>query len=215
MIVYNSGAFRIIPERIKSVEQLLSKIPAKHCFITGSFLYKDKYADIDLFIISRSKKKFALDDKKVKITVIDFNDLHSLFYHSLVRSCISKNVLPVKDLKVTMSDYWHVINEAVPTVMNQKRNFRRDIRFLVLYTRYFETGRVMDTYELSKLVYGFKNYKKVLEYIQKKAPKLLKRMRKKSYLAKFFYSWSGGYGKISEYDSTRLLYNLCHEIIHG
>ena len=67
MFIYDSQ--NMIPKRIKIAEELLNQIPAKHCFITGSFLYKEKFKDIDIFIISRSKKKFTLNYKKVKITI--------------------------------------------------------------------------------------------------------------------------------------------------
>ena len=82
MIIYNPDNEKIIAQRLKQAEDILNKIPAKYCFISGSFLYKENYKDIDVFIISRSKKKFKSENKKTKITVIDFNDLYSLFYHS-------------------------------------------------------------------------------------------------------------------------------------
>ena len=37
-----------------------------------------------------------------------------------LKVCIAKNILPAKQLKVTFSDYWNVINEAIPTLMNEK-----------------------------------------------------------------------------------------------
>ncbi|MBS3136820.1 hypothetical protein J4232_00160 [Candidatus Woesearchaeota archaeon] len=55
-------------------------------------------------------------------------------------SCVSKNMLPKKQLKVTLSDYWHVINEGIPTLLNQKSKYHKDVRFLILYTEYFKTG---------------------------------------------------------------------------
>ena len=96
MMIYNPQNQKVLKERIRLAEELLSQIPAKYCFITGSFLYKEKYNDIDVFVISRSKKEFKVKNEKVKITIIDFNDLYSLFYHSVSKSCIAKNLLPQK-----------------------------------------------------------------------------------------------------------------------
>ena len=134
MIIYNPSNEAILKERISEAEKLLSQIPTKYCFITGSFLYKENYNDMDVFVISRTKKMLKLENKKVKITVIDFNDLYSLFYHSITKSCISRNILPKRPLKVTLSDYWQVINEAIPTLLNQKNKYHKDVRSLILYT---------------------------------------------------------------------------------
>ena len=105
MIIYNPHNQILIQERIKQAEHILQQISAKYCFITGSFLYKEKYKDIDIFIISRTKKEIKINNPKVNITILDFNDLHSIFYHSLSKSCIAKNILPQKPLKVTLADY--------------------------------------------------------------------------------------------------------------
>src|SRR3989344_1946061 len=140
MIIYNPHNQKLVKERIKQAEEILNQISAKHCFITGSFLYKEKYNDIDVFVVSRSKKEIKIKSKKVKVTVIDFNYLYSLFYHSVSKSCIAKNILPTRQLKVTFSDYWNVINEAIPTLMNEKDKFHKNVRFLILYTEYFKTG---------------------------------------------------------------------------
>ena len=62
MIIYNPQNERMIKERIERAEALLNQVPAKYCFITGSFLYKEKYNDIDVFVISRTKKEIKDKD---------------------------------------------------------------------------------------------------------------------------------------------------------
>ena len=210
MIIYNPE--NIIKERIPEAKDLLSQIKAKYCFITGSFLYKEKYKDIDIFIITRSKKKIKTSNKKAKITIIDFNDLHSLFYHSISKSCISKDILPKKPLKITISDYWNVINEAVPVLLNQKNKYHKDIRFLILYTEYFKTGNILDAFQLNKKIKEFKNYKEILKYIKKQVPEIIKEKMKKSYTKKFFYTQAGFYKDLIGYNAQRFLYNLTHLI---
>ena len=54
----------LLKERIKSAEELLKQIPAKYCFITGSFYTRKKYHDIDIFVISRSKREFVVNNEK-------------------------------------------------------------------------------------------------------------------------------------------------------
>lgn len=212
MIIYNPE--NIIKERIEEANNLLNQIKARHCFITGSFLYKEKYKDIDIFIITRSKKKIKTSSKKAKITIIDFNELYSLFYHSISKSCISKNILPKKPLKITISDYWSVINEAVPILLNQKNKYHKDIRFLILYTEYFKTNNILDTFQLSKKIEEFKNYNEILEYIKNQVPLIIQKKAKKSYIKRFFYTQAGFYKNIN-YAAQRFLYNLSHLIANG
>ena len=58
MIIYNPSNNMILKERIDEAQKILDEIPAKSVFITGSFLFSEKYRDIDVFIITRSKKDF-------------------------------------------------------------------------------------------------------------------------------------------------------------
>ncbi len=215
MIIYNPHNNLIINERIKEAEALLNQVPAKYCFITGSFLFKDKYKDIDLFVISRTKKRIMLKSKKVKITVIDFNNTGSLFYHSISKSCIAKNILPKRQLKVTISDYWHTINEAVPTLLNQKNKFHKNVRFLVLYTEYFKTGEVMDTFQLRERINLFKGYKDVLLYIKREVPQIICKNVLQSYAKRFFYTNAGYYKGLREYAAQNFLYDLAHDVVRG
>jgi hypothetical protein len=216
MIIYNPNNETVLKERIEEAEQILNQIPAKYCFITGSYLYKKNYNDIDIFVITRSKKRIRVENKKAKITIIDFNDLHSLFYHSISKSCLAKSVLPKKSIKVTISDYWQVINEAVPTILNQKNKYHKDIRYLVLYTEFFKNSGVLDTFQLEQKIKQFKSYKSILKYIHDYVPNIINKNAKKSYLKKFFYTQAGFYKDIKDqYDAQNILYELTHAITRG
>ena len=215
MIIYNPHNKKLLHERLKETENLLVQIRAKYCFITGSFLYKEKYKDIDVFVVTRTKKKIILKNKKVKITTIDFNDLYSLFYHSISKSCIAKNILPTKPLKVTISDYWHIINEAIPTLLNEKDKFHKNVRFLVLYTEYFKTGEVLDTFQLNKKINYFKDYSEVMKYVKRELPNIINDYAKPSYIKRFFYTQAGYYKELKEYAAQSFLYELTHEVARG
>jgi len=215
MIIYNPHNETLLGERLKEAEEVLAQIPVKYCFITGSFLYKEKYKDIDVFAITRSKKELKVKDKRVKITIIDFNDLYSLFYHSVSKSCIAKNILPTKQLKVTLADYWHVINEAIPTLLNQKDKFHKDIRFLILYTEYFKTGEILDTFQLNERINFFKNYTEVMDYVKRELSGIINKHAKPSYVKRFFYTQAGHYKELKEYTAQSFLYELTHEVARG
>ena len=215
MIIYNPNNEKIIEKRMKEAEELLIQISAKHCFITGSFLYKENYKDIDIFVITRTKKEFKINNKKAKITIIDFNDLYSLFFHSIIKSCISKNILPRRSIKATISDYWQVVNEAITTIVNRKDKYHKDVRSLILYTEYFKTGQVLDTFQLTKKIQGFKDYKDILDYVNEETPKNINKSIKKSYIKRFFYTQAGFYKELLEYKAQKFLYTLVHAITNG
>ena len=217
MIIYNPHNQKLLKERIKQAEGILTQIPVRHCFITGSFLHKEKYNDIDVFVISRTKKEIKIKNEKVKITIIDFNDLYSLFYHSISKSCIAKNILPSKQLKGTFSDYWNVINEAIPTLMNEKDKFNKNVRFLILYTEYFRTGEVLDTFQLAQKINSFKDYKEILDYVKNELVEIIRKEMKLSYAKRFFYTQAGHYKDLREYDAQNFLYGLAHDAVtaHG
>lgn len=214
-VIYNPQSIPLIKERIQQAEELLNKIPSRYCFISGSFLYKDHYADVDIFVITRSKKKITLNHPKVKITILDFNDLYSLFYHSISKSCIAKNILPIKPLKVTMTDYWQVINESIPTLLNQKDTYHKSVRFLILYTEYFKSKEILDSFQLSKKIEEFKNYQAILDYVTTEIPSTVIRKVKPSYLKRFFYTQAGFYKEVLEYKAQKFLYDLTQRIIQG
>ena len=212
MIIYNPTDENILRKRMLEAQSLLNQIPTKYCFISGSFLYKENFKDIDIFILSRTKKELKLKDKRVKITILDFNQLYSLFYHSVSKSCLAKNILPRKLLKVTISEYWHIINEAIPTLLNEKDKFHKNVRSLVLYTEYFQSGEILDTFQLTNKINSFKNYKEIVEYIKSQIPIVINRKVKPSYAKRFFYTQAAYYKGLREYAAQNLLYNLSHEI---
>lgn len=215
MIIYNPHSERILKARMDQAEEILSQIPAKYCFITGSFLYKEKYNDIDLFAITRSKKEVITRNKNVKVTVVDFNNLYSLFYHSISKSCLAKDFLPNKPLKATLSDYWQVINEAIPTLLNQKDKFHKNVRPLILYTEYFKNGELLDTFQLNERINSFKDYKEIIEYIQRELPIIINKHAKPSYIKRFFYTQAGYYKGLQEYKAQNFLYELTHGVAKG
>ena len=210
--MYIYGPEHIKKERIKVVEELLNKIPAKYCLVSGSFLYKEKYNDIDIFVISRTKKEIPRNTTKVNIHVIDFNNLYSLFYHSIIKSCLAKNILPTKPLKVTIAQYWEVVNEAIPTLLNEKDKYHKHIRSLILYTEYFKSGSIVDSYELDQKIHNFKNIHEIIKYINENIPIIIQAKATQSYRKRFFYTKAAIYKEHQDYDAQKLLYELSHNI---
>jgi hypothetical protein len=214
MFIFNPPDFKLINERLDLAGKIFEKVPVNHCFISGSFLFKEKYNDIDVFVISR-KKNLGFKEKRVNLSIIDFNDVYSLFYHSVSKSCIAKNPLPMKPLKVTLSDFWRVINESVPSFLNKKNNFCKTIRLLVLYTEFFKENIVLDSFELNNKINQFRSVSDIFEYINSEIPKIFQKKLKKKYILRFFYTQAGFYKKFCDFRAQKFLYDLTHLIING
>ena len=212
MIIYNPES--MIKERIEEAKSILAALPYKYCFITGSFLYCKKFKDIDLFIITRSKKKPKLN-KKIKATIIDFNDLHSLFYHSISKMCVAKNILPKKPLRTTIADYWNIINETIPTLLNEKTNFHKSIRSLILSTEYLKNNNILDSPNLKAKINTFTNYKQVLKYIKEESPKAIINHANKNYIKRYFYTQAAFHKQNISYKGQKDLYDISHAIVQG
>ena len=206
-MIIKYGNKKIIKEREKQAEKLLEKLPYRYCFITGSFLYEKNYNDIDVFAITRSKKK-----TKLNLQILDFNDLHNLFYHSSSKYCIAKNILPKKDLKVTIADYWDVVNEAITSIFNNKKEFKKRIRTLILYTEYLKNNKILDSKDLKDKIAEFRDYKEVLEYIKNNIILIIHNKTNKSYIKRFFYTQSGFYKEHIKFKGIEWLYNISKEI---
>ena len=69
----------MIPERIEQAKQMLKEINKEKAFISGSFLFAEKYNDIDIFIISKKRKQYR-QGKKQFICITEEDLKKSLFY---------------------------------------------------------------------------------------------------------------------------------------
>lgn len=179
MFIYSPE--NILPERLAEVKKILQRVPYKHAFITGSFLYEEEYNDIDVFIISRTKKTFKIEGCDVHF--IDFNQASSLFFHSVTKQCVSKSIIPVKKLRVRISDYWELLNEILTPVAGDI-NMKKETRMAILYTIYLSQGIVLDSYSLKK--YSFEG--DLENFLFSYAPAIFRQHMSPSYLKRFFYS---------------------------
>lgn len=212
MIIYNPHSEPFLPQRLRLVDSLLAQVPAKYAFVAGSFLHKPHYQDIDVFVLSRTTKALPALGDRVSVTRLDFNDCHSLFYHSLSKSCVATDLLPTRPLRVTVADYWQVINEAIPALLNHKEGYHKHIRFLVLYTEYLRTKIILDSYGLDARIRAFRSHADILEYVQIHAPAIITAASKPSYVRRYFYTQAGAYRDMRDYPAQDFLYGLTHAI---
>lgn len=190
MALYVYSPEKILPQRIREAELILGKVRAKHAFITGSFLYKRVYKDIDLFVVTRSRRDFSVGDKRVDLHVLHPNRTGSLFYHSATKLCVSKSVLPRQPLRATMTGYWAELNWCLTPLEGYDR--AKETRSLVLLTSFHE-GRLLDSEELSDI--RLRTQAEVDAYAMAHAPAIFRRRMRESYLKRRFYGRARRYGE--------------------
>src|SRR3989338_10671501 len=76
----------MIPERVAKAREMLGKISEK-AFISGSFLFSEKYNDIDLYIVSSRRKQFTKGS--VHFIHIAESDLKKPVFISAAQYCFS------------------------------------------------------------------------------------------------------------------------------
>ncbi len=107
----------MLPERVKQAKQILKKLGYEKAFISGSFLFKKKYGDIDIFIISKRRKSFT--KSKQHFTFIIPSDLHQPIFVSAAKYSVANFPAIVKtDLNKNRANdllftYQWVINQIL------------------------------------------------------------------------------------------------------
>jgi hypothetical protein len=137
--------------RLDKAVGLLRKFELKHknkrIMLSGSFLFKQKYTDIDIFIFSRYEKA---DYKKGKVHVnfVPESALDSLFFASLCQISVanfSYDTKPEYDLKLgdVMQTYELLVNALL-----EKQPMAKILRDFILQTEYVSRGVVLSPKQL-------------------------------------------------------------------
>jgi len=213
IIIYNPENRRILKERAKEAEKIFNELPYRYCFITGSFLFSKKYNDIDVFVITRSKKRVKLKNKKINLQFIDFNDLSSLFYHSIKKCCLAKNIMPERNIKVSVKEYWEIVNETLADVKNMKKGFAKEIRNLLVYTEFLNFDIILDSFDVIKKSKKLDTINKVQNYVNNNVANGIVKKVNQSYIKRFFYTQASIYKGMFEYKGMKEMYALTHAII--
>lgn len=91
----------IKPERVEKAKQILKKLKYPRAFISGSFLFKEKYNDIDIFVVGRQRKQYQKGKKQ--FIFLTWNDLSKpIFFSSATCSVSTFSLTSIKpDLRRT------------------------------------------------------------------------------------------------------------------
>jgi hypothetical protein len=180
---------QIIPERIKEAKQILREINKEKAFISGSFLYKKDYNDIDIYIISKKRKSYYKN--KLHFTCITEKDLKNPIFISALKYSIANfsiNITPeikrpeLNDLIIT---YEMAINE----VFNKED--LKALRGLIFEYHLHLKKEILDSLTLFKKVeeISLKKDKERIKEINLFAKELFLNLYSKTYSYNYFTSF--------------------------
>lgn len=155
--VFVSGSEFMIESRRKKAAEIIKRFSKNHknqkILIGGGFLWKKKYNDIDLFIISKYNKE-AYTNGRLHINYLPADAENSLFFASLSQICISNfqilkktDFSDVKDLTKLIDSY-----ELLVILILQKSSHKQELRNFVLDCFYSMNKTVLNSFQLSEVV---------------------------------------------------------------
>ncbi len=92
----------MIPERVETAKNILKEINYEKAFISGSFLYKQKYNDIDIYVLNKNRKSYNKEERH--FTFITEKDLHKPLFVSVAKYSVA-NFSPITNLKFKRNSF--------------------------------------------------------------------------------------------------------------
>lgn len=136
-----------IHDRIQKAKEILKQFNKK-AFISGSFLYKEKYNDIDIFIISKKRKQYHKEEKH--FIYITEKDLKKPIYLSAAKYSISnffiEKTLPIIK-KPNFDDLLSTYEEAIIEIIDN--DDQKELRNLIFEYFLQIKNKVLDSFELT------------------------------------------------------------------
>lgn len=164
-----SGKEHILEERLNDAIVILQKMASKHkgkkVMISGSFLFKKNYNDIDVFVFTKYDKA---DYKKGKLHInyLPESSLESLFFASISSISISNFAYSKKTIfNVTTSDVIKSYENVVYMLETKQLNIQ-DVRSFLMATEYYSKGIILNPKQLSEYsnkLFGRKIFEKITQ----------------------------------------------------
>ncbi|MFH0701255.1 MAG: hypothetical protein V2A62_02350 [Candidatus Woesearchaeota archaeon] len=167
------GQEKILPHRLvlakKYLKEFSRRFRNKRIIISGSFLYSEKYNDIDTFVI----EKYDKDDfhkENIHFNYLPPKALDSLFINSLRKICLTNfdlNYLTVKET-ITSSQIISKYQEIRQDLAENKPGWLKiDLRDFIINCYYASNRIILDPIQLKDLLNHYLEHKNKDKLIQK------------------------------------------------
>lgn len=145
------------------------KFKNKHIFISGSFLYKEKYNDIDVFVISQYEKEDYKSDG-FHINYLTESVYNSLFFASIKKLCVSNRELFSDEIKeeINIDTFISLYQELFNDLENNFKGIRKTLREFLMQAAFIGKMPIPDSSELylqTSSILGSKKPKEIIRRI--------------------------------------------------
>ncbi len=158
------GEEDMLPERKKKAIALLKKIERNHkgmeIFIAGGFLWKEKYNDIDVFIISKYDKE---DKQEGNIHYNYFlpDEKNTVFFASLAKICVANFFVFSESRDMPIETFLGNYQELIGDIEQEGVSVKNTLRTFLLNASYVSERTVLSSKQLDVFM------KKVMNHSQK------------------------------------------------
>ncbi len=170
--VFVYGGEKILPARLDQAKKLLKKLSRKfknkQVFITGSFLYAQKYNDIDIFVITKYQKD---DYKKGKhhINYLSKDVYSSLFFASAQKVCVSNKKIKKQDIteKIGLDTLTSLYQELFQDLTKDFKGVKKSARDFLLQAAVLSRSEIPSSPQLKEQTDVLLSIKKPKELVKK------------------------------------------------
>ncbi len=176
----------MIPERVEHAKQILKELGHPKAFISGSFLFKEKYNDIDIFVVSGKRKAYRVEDKH--FTHLRESDLARPLFISLKNYSVATfaRTSPVSSERINLEDLNVTYQLSINEIFNNEEE--STLRELIFVYYLFVKKKILDAYTLyeqAQLIIK-KDKEEKIKLINQLTKELLHTLYSPGYL----YNWS-------------------------
>lgn len=149
---YIRGSQHIIQSRIKEAKSIINSFPGEKVFVAGSFLFSDRYNDIDIYIIRKKGYKEVYEEKK-HIIYLSEKRLKQAIFQSAALISVSNfdNTLRYAYKAPFLHELMGVYHEAVIEFIQNDAK-KEALRDLIFMHSILCKGELVDALELRSLV---------------------------------------------------------------
>ena len=171
------GHKHIIKERLGKAKQIIKSFKHEKIFIAGSFLFSEKFNDIDIFILRKKGYKEEWKDN-LHIIYLTEKKLSDPVFQAASLISISTFPIPnnIKHKRLKLNEMMSLYHESVIEHI-QKKEKTESIRDLVFYNNLLAKKKLLNAIELNKII-----TKTSLPDIDGMSKQLMQKLFSKSYL---------------------------------
>lgn len=170
--VFVYGREKIIASRLKQAVSYLKsfsrKFRNKHVLLAGSFLYGEKYNDIDIFVVSKYEKDDCWSGR-FHINYLAEDAYHSLFFASLKQLCISNKELIGYELQeqISLDTFISLYQEVFNDLDRHFTGVKKTLREFLLQAAFIGHSAIPDSLCLARQVSFLLKARKPKETVKK------------------------------------------------